>query len=612
MTTHRSTLPAPARHRPRRHGRRRSTERAARFAAAVLAAFAAMFAIAGPASAHAVLVSSDPHDGATLSAAPAQVSVTFDEAVGLRPGYLRVIDGTGRRVDSGTAFHPAGHDDVVAVHLRGGLGKAAYVASYRVISADSHPVSGAVQFTVGGAAPVAARPAGNTTDRLVSVLFDAARSVTFLGLALFGGAWLVLVMRRPRRAGGSAGPTAAPDPARWWRSVWLGAILTGAGLVTEFLLQGPYAAGERVTAVHDPTLLRDTASSAFGRWHLVATALLVALAVAAFRVSRRRAERGSSHRALDRRPIGRATARTPGLLAGVAWLAVLTGVAASGHAGVRSPVWLGLPVTVVHLLAMSVWIGGLAVLATVALPNAGQALGAGGLDGVLPLFSRVATACVAALALTGTYQAWQEVGSWSALFDTTYGELVLTKVELFAVLVALGAVARSHVAAWPTAVAGDGSDRTGRRRVIAARQLRGGVLVELALAVAVLGVSGVLVAEPPGRDAAVASPPSTNGTVTAQLTSTRTVTVGVNPVRHGPVTVDVTLSAGAAVQKITVAAAQNAAGAGPLPITVRAAGTGEYRSTPIDLPVAGDWQFTITVQTSAFDIATATPTVRLN
>ena len=231
---------------------------------------------------------------------------------------------------------------------------------------------------------------------------------------------------------------------------------------------------------------------------------------------------------------------------------------------------------------------------------------------MLPLFSRVAMACVAALAVTGTYQAWQEVGSWSALFDTTYGELVLTKIELFAVLVALGAVARSHVAAWPTAVAGDGSDRTGRRRVIAARQLRGGVLVELGLAVAVLGVSGVLVAEPPGRDAAVASPPSTNGTVTAQLTSTRTVTVGVNPVRHGPVTVDVTLSAGAAVQKITVAAAQNAAGVGPLPITVRAAGTGEYRSTPIDLPVAGDWQFTITVQTSAFDIATATPTVRLS
>ncbi len=600
----------------------RAARRGAALVAAVLAACAAMFVVAGPAAAHAVLVSSDPRAGANLPAAPAQVSVTFDEAVGLRPGYLRVIDGSGRRVDTGTAFHPAGRDDVVAVRLRGGLGQAAYVASYRVISADSHPVSGAVQFTVGGAAPVTARPGGNPTDRVVSILFDAARSVTFIGLALFGGAWLVLVLvlRRPRGAGPSGepsgGPSTGPERVRWWRTVWLGAIVAAAGLAVEFLLQGPYAAGDRVTAALDPAPLGDTASSAFGRWHLSAIALLAALAVTTFR---------------GVRP-GAAVARGLVVLAGAAWLAVLTGVAASGHAGVRSPVWLGLPVTVAHLLAMSTWIGGLAVLVTVVLPDVGRAVDAGAAHRVLPLFSRVAMACVATLALTGTYQAWQEVGSWSALFDTTYGELVLTKVELFAVLVALGAVARSQVAAWPTArTAGadgdvdgqdghdsddghDGDDRTRRRAVTAATRLRTGVLLELGLAVAVLCVSGVLVAEPPGRDAALASQPTANGTVTvtAQLSVTRTVTVRVNPARHGPVTVELTVSPGAAVQQITLAATQNAAGVGPLPIALRAAaGTGEYRSTPVDLPVAGDWQFTISVQTSAFSIATATPTVHL-
>ena len=206
VTTHRSTLPAPARHRRRRHRRRVHGARGAvRRRRARRVRGHVRHRGAGVGARRAGQLGS-PRRG-HLSAAPAQVSVTFDEAVGLRPGYLRVIDGTGRRVDSGAAFHPAGHDDVVAVRLRGGLGKAAYVASYRVISADSHPVSGAVQFTVGGAAPVAARPAGNTTDRLVSVLFDAARSVTFLGLALFGGAWLVLVMRAatPRRGPGRPG-----------------------------------------------------------------------------------------------------------------------------------------------------------------------------------------------------------------------------------------------------------------------------------------------------------------------------------------------------------------------------------------------------------------------
>ena len=230
--------------------------------------------------------------------------------------------------------------------------------------------------------------------------------------------------------------------------------------------------------------------------------------------------------------------------------------------------------------------------------------------GVLPVFSRVAIACVAALALTGTYQAWQEVGSWSALFDTTYGELVLTKIELFAVLVAFGAVARSRVASWPTALADAGPTTTGRRRrrtsaaaaapgrrAPRARYRRG-------RAVRVGGTRRRATRPRRGR----ASAPTTSATVTAPLSSTRTVTVRVDPPRHGPVTVELSVSSGPAVQKITLAATQNAAGIGPLPITVRAAaGTGRYRSAPVDLPVAGDWRFTITVQTSAFDIATATP-----
>ena len=194
----------------RRLHHRRVKARAARLAVAVLAACAGLLAFAGPASAHAVLISSDPRAGADISVAPARVTLTFDEAVGLRPGYLRVIDGTGRRVDTGSAYHPSGHDEIVTVRLRGGLGRAAYLASYRVISADSHPVAGAVAFTVGGAAPVAARPVGNTTDPFVSALFDAARSVTFLGLALFGGTWLLLVMRRGRRPGPGANGARRP------------------------------------------------------------------------------------------------------------------------------------------------------------------------------------------------------------------------------------------------------------------------------------------------------------------------------------------------------------------------------------------------------------------
>ena len=569
--------------------------RAVRFVAGVLTAFAALVVTAAPASAHAALVRSDPRDGIDLARAPLQVSLTFDEAVGLRPGYLQVIDGTGRRVDIGTAFHPPGSDDVVTVHLRPGLGRAAYVASYRVISADSHPVSGAVEFTVGGANPATVHPAGRSTGVVVSVLFDAARSVTFCGLALCGGVWLLLLARRPRYTNPEA-PSETPadarpersrrEPIRSWLSVRYGAILALGGLGIEFLLQGPYAAGKPVTAVTDPTLLGDTFSSAFGRLHLAAIVLICCVSAAAVRLRRE---------------------AWVAVVWAFGWVAVLAAVAASGHAGVRAPVWLGLPLTVAHLLAMTTWIGGLAVL--VLRPRVRRPDDVEWRTDLLAVFSRVAMACVATLAVTGTYQAWQELGSWPALFDTTYGRLVLTKIELFGVLVALGAVARARVAARSTGP-GTTTPQLGLGRATVPAQLRTGILLELAVAAAVLCVSGVLVAEPPGRGAALASPTARSATVTAQLSLTRTVTVRVSPDRHGPVTIQLTVSPGPAVQKLTVTAAQTAAGVGPLPVAVHA-GVSGYRSGPVDLPVAGNWRFTVTVQTSQFDIATATPTLEL-
>src|ERR1700722_6931064 len=92
----------------------------------------------------------------------------------------------------------------------------------------------------------------------------------------------------------------------------------------------------------------------------------------------------------------------------------------------------------VHLLSMAAWLGGLVFLLVAVLPRRD----AGELRRVLPVFSVVAYVCVAALAITGTYQAWLGVGSWRALADSSYGRLVLLKVALFAVLLGLGNVSR--------------------------------------------------------------------------------------------------------------------------------------------------------------------------
>ena len=112
-----------------------------------LAGVALLFA--APASAHAEVVTSDPANGARLKTAPSSVSIRFDEAVGLGGlGYLQVTDQDGNRVDTGPATHP-GNPAIVTVDLRSDLKDGTYTESYRVISADSHPIGGVVRFVVG-------------------------------------------------------------------------------------------------------------------------------------------------------------------------------------------------------------------------------------------------------------------------------------------------------------------------------------------------------------------------------------------------------------------------------------------------------------------------------
>ena len=112
---------------------------------------------------------------------------------------------------------------------------------------------------------------------------------------------------------------------------------------------------------------------------------------------------------------------------------LLVGIAVTfsmiGHPDTTNPRWLSVPVDVLHLCAMATWVGGLVMLLGAVLPWPGHAgveatpRDEAELRRVLPVFSRVAFVSVTVLASTGTYAAWRGVGSWTALFGTTYGLL---------------------------------------------------------------------------------------------------------------------------------------------------------------------------------------------
>ncbi|MCO5989413.1 copper resistance protein CopC [Actinoallomurus spadix] len=144
-----------------RAGRRPVT----RLAAAVAAVAAGGLLTAPPASAHTTLVAAKPAKGAKV-ASPAQIKLTFAEAVRF-PGIV-LLDAKGGHHEAGKA-HASGA--TVTAQVAGVLPPGVYRVGWRVVSGDGHPVTGDYRFTVVGSAasaPAAAASApasdGSTDD----------------------------------------------------------------------------------------------------------------------------------------------------------------------------------------------------------------------------------------------------------------------------------------------------------------------------------------------------------------------------------------------------------------------------------------------------------------
>lgn len=367
-----------------------------------------LLAGAGTASAHAALKGSDPVDGSVLDAAPKDITLRFTESVSLLEDSIRVVDPENRAVDTGRPGRAGGRSDTAGVTLPGGLADGTYTIAWRVVSADSHPISGALLFSIGEpSATAAVLPSDLTEDPLTSSLYDITRYFAYGALALLIGVtfFLAVVLGGP-----------AESLRKLLLAGWLALLLASAALL---LLRGPYERGTGIGAALDLSVLRETLVSRPG---LALLARLALLMVAALVLVRRRGD-----------------AWGKGALLGGALLSVgLAGTwAAAEHASAGIQVPVAMTSSVLHLLAMAVWLGGLTALLTV-LYRAPETLSAA----VVNRFSRLAFVSVIVLVVTGVYQSWRGLGSWSAFTSTAYGEVLVAK--LVAVLLLLVAAAFSR------------------------------------------------------------------------------------------------------------------------------------------------------------------------
>jgi copper transport protein len=597
--------------------------------------------------AHAQLLSTSPADNTVVAHEPAVISFTFGESVGIDGDAVRVFDRDGHRVDVGGAFHPSGRGPTVGVRLRPRLPDGTYTATYRVVSADTHIVTGGFVFSIGarsagGGAALSHLLAGERSGPVSDTAFAAARGVQYaaIGIAVGLFAFLLLIWSSALQRAGLA-----PDV---WRTtsrrylVRAHAVLEGccvAGLVSALVaivLQGAeargvdfwHAVGTGAATSVLPTRFGIVWGAGFIAWLVALLSLMVPIAGwSATGLIPREATLGATGAVLPR---SRTPARWPLAALGIPLSALLLLPALAGHATIQHPVALFAPVNVIHVAAMSVWLGGLVglLIGALTLPrdDGDPTAGTRALASALSRFSPIALGCVVLLIATGIVQALIEISAWSQFLDTGYGRAIVVKVAALAVLIALGARQRRR-----TIPAMNAAVQAGAPPASPARLLVGTVGAELVVLAVVLAAVGSLAGSAPAREhgttsagaiagagaggmagmgamPGMAMPSSAGGPAhtTGRLGAAR-LAVSVTPATVGPNTVRLTLTDArtgrpfAATKQLTVTATLARRHIGPLNLRVRRTTPGHYMTDGAVLGAPGVWTLQITDRTSAFE-----------
>jgi len=481
MLSRLSPAPVPWSHAPRR---------ARRLGLGMLAAIVLWLLAPAVASAHAHLTWADPAPGSVIARAPSVALFTFDEPLNPALTSVHIADAGGRAVATGRGSLAPGHDGELWRVPLPRLGAGTYSVFWTSESAtDGHVMSSFYTFRVattggaggaGGARAVTGTAAGGYGGNTGASSSGggsalglgggalATALLHWLGLmaqALWLGALLVelAVLAPARRVAGTPAASLArlAAPRVWWlaRLAPVAVVWALAGEVVSLALTG--TGGDWGRAL-DPATLSGILSSQNG--HLVLLrfgALLVALALAGRVIAPigapaqedaprppRPARRSPQAVGITALPLGRAafapaprweSVRLPLTLLAALYMLL---VALSGHAADVNPLWLSYGVDWLHLICTAAWAGGIAALAFGVLPPRRALPPDERAPAVLPLldrFSPVAYAAVGALALSGLYNAVSHVAAPSVLVSAAYGQLLLVKLALVALLAALSA-----------------------------------------------------------------------------------------------------------------------------------------------------------------------------
>jgi copper transport protein len=505
-----------------------------------------VFAPVDAAWAHAQLLSTTPAENAVVETAPEQIEFQFNEPVS--PLIVTLIGPDGSSRDMADA---ASGGATISIDMPSDLAIGTHVLSWRVVSADGHPIGGSLVFSIGQiTGSVAAGPEG---DRLVTMALWASKALLFI--ALFAG------------VGGAAFSTLAVLPQQARNTAML---LSIAGVVLAPItlgLQGVDALGLRFTAFTGSSAWSAGFSTSYGAT-TIAAVLAFALALAS----------------LSLPPSG--WSRGLGILA--AGIAALS-LALSGHASTASPQWLTRPAVFLHMAGLLFWVGALMPLWLLLRDRTEAA------DEALASFSRLIPHAAAPLVLSGLTLATIQMGWPGQQWLTPYGFILAAKLGLLVALFGLALWNRRWLTE-PT-LSGD---------VVARYRLRRSIGWEMAIiAIIVLLVAGWRFTPPPRALAEAPAAAAADPVVVHLIDGSTMSMVTVTPGSAGPVTLDTMITdlehLPMDVQSVSLTLANPALGIEPISRDATWL-DGIWRIEDITIPVPGTWQLSVEVRISRFEL----------
>ena len=513
--------------------------------------------------AHAMLIETEPASQASLAAPPSEIVLVFSEAV--TPVVLRLIDVNGKAIAQ--VDDVRGKNSRLNLPLQSRIPDGQYLVSYRVMSADTHPIAGAFGFSVGTPGTVDGFEIQEQGFEPARAIVLANRLLQFISLFIAAGTAFFCVLVRP--------PGYTQDSLRK-----IATSATAVAAATYILAIG--VGGADMAGVGPGSLIDYSVWKLAVGTNLLDSAILGISGIVILNIGWR---------------VPHTAGRSATLLIG--GVVALTGLALTGHAATAAPRWLMTPSIALHLFTAAFWVAATIPLAWIlkASPTAESTL-------VLNRFSSRAAIALAVLVASGACVAIVQVQSFPGLFSTDYGVILLLKLGLVVFLIALAAFNKY----WFT-------PRIEKSESGSVLHLRRTIYVEVVLMTGVLILTTILTTTVPPRSLATVTSQDTHDVMLDSIASpgdfATSITqqgyvldVSVSPAQagRGILTVVVTNEKGAAFSPGAVNASLSlpALDIEAIKISLEPQGGGEYYADLREIVIAGDWELRIDVLVDDF------------